>query len=185
MLHGWRGDETVMWIFARSVPASTWIFAPRAPIQSPEGGYGWLPHTGNLPALQEFEDAAGKLLSEFQRWRKDAGVPQDLPTDLMGFSQGAAMSYALAALYPDRFQRLIALAGFLPKEEPLPGRYAALQGKSIYIAHGSKDETIPVALAQRAAQALQSAGAQVTYCESDVGHKLGANCLRGLEKFLT
>jgi hypothetical protein len=28
---------------------------------------------------------------------------------------------------------------------------------------------------------LREAGLDVTYCESDVGHKLGADCLRGLK----
>ena len=30
---------------------------------------------------------------------------------------------------------------------------------------------------------LEQAGAQVTYCEADVGHKVSADCLRGLENF--
>ena len=31
---------------------------------------------------------------------------------------------------------------------------------------------------------LEQAGARVTYCEEEVGHKLGANCLRALETYL-
>ena len=199
LLHGWRGDETVMWIFARDLPANTWIFAPRAPLESPEGGYGWMPHAGSLPTLQEFAPVAETLERAFEHWRQDAvarfaasmAATADLPNlvqtpaDVMGFSQGAGMSYALAAFYPTLINRVIGLAGFLPKEDPLPGRYAALRGKNVYIAHGSRDETIPVALAQQSVRVLQEAGAQVTYCESDIGHKLSADCLRGLKRFLS
>ena len=32
---------------------------------------------------------------------------------------------------------------------------------------------------------LEQAGAQITYCEDDVGHKLSANCLRALEDYLS
>jgi hypothetical protein len=30
---------------------------------------------------------------------------------------------------------------------------------------------------------LEQAGAQITYCESEVGHKVSADCLRALETF--
>ena len=102
----------------------------------------------------------------------------------MGFSQGAAMAYALAAYYPQMVKRLVALAGFLPPDETMPGRYTALQGKKIYIAHGTQDDTVPVAMAQECKKTLESVGADVTYCESDVVHKLSAPCLKGLESFL-
>ncbi len=182
LLHGWTGDETVMWIFARKIPASTWIFAPRGPVQAPQSGYGWLPHTGSWPTLEEFGPAADALKAAFQKWREAVDAPQG-PFDVMGFSQGAAMTYALAANYPQQVQRIIALAGFLPQADPMPGRYAALAGKRIYIAHGSQDDTVPVQMAQFAVHTLQSVGAQITYCESEVGHKLSADCLRGLENF--
>jgi predicted esterase len=31
---------------------------------------------------------------------------------------------------------------------------------------------------------LEKAGAQVTYCEGEVGHKVSADCLRALKEFL-
>ncbi len=183
LLHGWTGDETVMWIFTRGVPASYWIFAPRAPVQAPEGGYGWVLREDGWPRLDQFKDVAGTLLASFRRWAVDRDAPQE-PFDVMGFSQGAAMAYALAAYYPQQVNRIIALAGFLPNGETLPGSYRGLGGKKIYIAHGVKDETVPVQMAQQAVRNLQAVGAQVTYCESEVGHKLSINCLRGLETFL-
>ncbi|RPJ52081.1 MAG: hypothetical protein EHM21_01140, partial [Chloroflexi bacterium] len=88
------------------------------------------------------------------------------------------------AYHPQPVSHLVALAGFLPPDEPMPGRYSTLRGKKIYIAHGAKDETVPVVMAQEAARTLQALEADVTYCESDVGHKLSAECLRGLEDFL-
>lgn len=184
LLHGRTGDENVMWIFTHNLPKNTWIFSPRAPVASTVSGYEWLPPSEGWPRLPDFEEVAGKLLAEFLHWVDSAGAPTD-QVDVMGFSQGAAMAYALAALYPRHIQRVVALAGFLPAEDPAPGRYAALQGKKIYVAHGSKDLTVPVQKAQEAVRILETAGADVDYCESDVGHKLSAPCLRGLKEFLT
>jgi phospholipase/carboxylesterase len=183
LLHGLTGDENVMWIFTRGVPENMWMLAPRAPETGPGSGYSWLPRGGDWPTLQDFVPVAERFWQAIRRIADDAGAPTS-QIDVMGFSQGAALSYALAALYPNEIGRVIALAGFLPIENPLPGAYSALSGKAVYVAHGSADAIVPVEMAQQAVQVLQSAGARVTYCESDVGHKLSASCLRGLDRFL-
>jgi phospholipase/carboxylesterase len=187
LLHGWTGDERVMWVFTGGLPRHYAFIAPRAPLPAAEGGFAWLPHAGRFPRLDDFAAPAASLLIELPLWIEAAGLPAALasqPFDLMGFSQGAAMSYALAALNPDQVERVIALAGFLPVEEPLPGRFDALRGKPVYIAHGTQDAIVPVDRARQASQALETAGARVIYCESDVGHKLSAGCLKGLREFL-
>jgi len=183
MLHGLTGDEMVMWIFARSLPRDTWLFAPRAPLAAPGGGYTWLPGNGEWPRLDDFSSPAAALMGAFSSWAAETGAPT-VAVDVMGFSQGAALAYALAAFYPQQVQRVIALAGFLPIEDSLPGRYRNLSGKHIYIAHGVKDTTVPVEKAQQAVSILQNAGGNVTYCKSDVGHKLSAACLKGLGAFV-
>jgi phospholipase/carboxylesterase len=183
LVHGRTGDENVMWIFTHKLPRRTWIFSPRAPLAD-SGGYSWLPPQDGWPRLSDFEEIAGKLIAEFDRWAAAAGAPAD-QVDVMGFSQGAALAYAMAAFYPEKVNRLVALAGFLPQDDSTPGRYPALNGKRIYVAHGARDETVPVSMAQEAVRTLQAGGAQVTYCESEVGHKLSAACLRGMEQFMT
>jgi predicted esterase len=55
--------------------------------------------------------------------------------------------------------------------------------KPFFVAHGTKDELIPLERAVQAVEQLNAAGAQVTFCEAEVGHKLSADCLRGLETF--
>lgn len=187
LLHGWTGNEQVMWIFTRQLAGHFWLFAPRAPLSSPEGGYGWIPHREDgWPHLEDFAEAARQLVEGVQHWASKAGVPNQTltqPIDLMGFSQGAAMSYAVAAFYPERIGRVAGLAGFLPRSKQNFDLRPAYEGRKIYVAHGSKDETVPVSMAQETVQVLESAGAQVTYCESEVGHKLSAGCLRGVENF--
>ena len=189
LVHGWTGDETVMWIFARKLARQAWVLAPRGPVSAPGGGFGWLPHaaSGSWPMLADFEGVTRRFMQAYPRWMERAGAPPETleqPVNLMGFSQGAAMAFALAAHYPERVQRVAALAGFLPApDENLP--LTRLAGKKIYIAHGTQDDTIPVDMAQHATRALQAAGAQVTYCESEAGHKLSLSCLKGLEAFLT
>jgi phospholipase/carboxylesterase len=190
LIHGLTGDENVMWIFTRSLPGGLWMFAPRAPYPAEDGGYSWQepggrqgkPSEGHLPELEDLRDVCKRLLEGLAEWAQQTGAPVE-NIDVMGFSQGAAMAYALAAFYPERIGRVLALAGFAPKATTEPDPYAALKGKKIYIAHGSQDETVPVALARETVRMLQDIGADVTYCESEVGHKLSAQCLKGVEAF--
>lgn len=193
LLHGWTGDEKVMWIFTRALAGRFWLFAPRAPIAVPSGGYAWLPHgEQRWPALQEFQPIVDQLLPALDRWSERVNLPvmsRLKPFHLMGFSQGAAMSFAVTAYYPARTAKVAALAGFFPRSsmdtnqdegQLLKSAYA---GRSVYMAHGKQDEIVPVSMAVEAKNKLEHSGASVTFCESEVGHKMSAGCLRGLEEF--
>ena len=58
-----------------------------------------------------------------------------------------------------------------------------LEGKPFFIAHGTRDETVPIERARHSMEILEQAGANITYCEDDVAHKVSAACLRALKDF--
>jgi phospholipase/carboxylesterase len=183
LLHGWTGDENVMWIFTRFLPRDYWILSPRGPIQAPAGGYGWTSAgQEKFSQFDAFETIADGLFEGMDAWLKDLGIPNGR-INLMGFSQGAALSYALLITRPERIERTAALAGFIPQGGEQRLEQSKLNGKDIFIAHGSRDDTVPVDLARQAAQILENAGARVNYCEDDVGHKLSASCHKSLGAF--
>lgn len=184
LIHGWTGDERSMWVFASRLPHNALLIAPRAPYvsQHPEfGGFSWVPERGASfsslemfkPALLSFENLlpilAKELPGNFDRF------------GMLGFSQGAAFSYAFAMQHAARVSRLAALAGFLPAESA--SQLADLAGTPVLIAHGTQDETVPIAMARQARTSLEAAGIKVSYCESETGHKLGANCAKQLSEF--
>jgi phospholipase/carboxylesterase len=180
LIHGWSGDENSMEIFSRSLPADTIQLFPRGPLALDEGGYGWVrARQETWPAMDVFSPVCSDLMQEIQLRLSDLNrTPETL--DLMGFSQGAAVSYALSFLFPSKIRRVAALAGFLPAGASLePG----LSSQSYFIAHGARDETIPVAMARESVGMLQKAGASVQYCEGPSGHKLSANCYAELRDF--
>jgi len=185
MIHGWTGDERSMEIFSRGLPDNYLILFPRGPIEAEGGGYGWVnrPEGAGYSHFLDFVPVAQKLSAEIDRLLAEMGVDHpDL--HLAGFSQGAALVYAITLLIPQRIARAAALAGFLPSL-PLPFTPHHLQGKPIFIAHGTRDETIPVEKAREAALFLNTAGAQVNFCESSSGHKLAVTCFNQLATFLT
>lgn len=184
MLHGWTGDERSMWVFAPHSVPDYCILAPRAPFPTQPSGYSWRPllDRRGWPRLEDLQPTAEKLARLMDRLAEDLGFAP-APVDLMGFSQGAAMAAVFLLLYPQRVGKAALLSGFIPQGcQALlsPGR---LNGKPIFIAHGQQDEMVPYEWAQQAAEALRLAGASVTFCAEEVGHKVGAVCARDLQQF--
>jgi len=77
------------------------------------------------------------------------------------------------------------LAGFVPSGLEALISQRPLEGKPIFVAHGTKDETVPTDRAHASIGLLEQAGAVVTYCEDNVAHKVSVNCLRALKEFLS
>ena len=185
MLHGYTGDENSMWVFARELPRHFWMVAPRAPHPSEMTGYSWRPlqpGTFGRPSLEQILPAAEALIRLVDEYQASVGI-ESPDFDVMGFSQGAAMTNALAFLYPQRVRKIGILAGFVPSglEDYVPER--PLEGKSVFVTHGTKDDMIPIDRARSSIGILEAAGAQIVYCEDDVGHKVSLNCLRALRSY--
>jgi phospholipase/carboxylesterase len=179
LVHGWLGNENVMWAFERALPPEAAVFSPRAPVEA-EGGYGWwleredadgLRH--GLAALREFVTALPRVHSI-----------DPARMVLVGFSQGAAVSAALLLSDPGLLRGVALLAGFLPEVAHRWTAPGLLAGKRVFITHGLKDGTVPVAEARRARDTLLGAGAEVTYSEHLVGHKLSLAGQRELRRWL-
>jgi phospholipase/carboxylesterase len=185
LIHGFTGDENSMWVFGRDMPAQDWIIAPRAPHGGEPGGYSWRPpQFENMDglSLDLLEDSAEALIRLVDDYSASVKIDASL-FDVVGFSQGGAMSSLLAFLYPQRIRKAGILAGFVPSGLDNLVSRRPLEGKPFFVTHGTKDEMVPIERARASIEILERAGAQVTYCEDNVGHKVSATCLRSLKKF--
>jgi phospholipase/carboxylesterase len=182
LLHGWTGNEDVMWVFAHKLPRDRWVISPRGPIPA-DGGYGWTPNRlGIETPIDDFLAACASLNRLISVWEQEHALPP-IPADLVGFSQGAALAYSFSLIYPEKIDKVAGLAGFLPSRASRYFSSRPLSGKHVLIAHGTRDETVPIQAAEEAVRGLELAGARVDYCVSDVGHKLGSACLHALDEF--
>lgn len=184
LLHGWTGDEESMWIFASRLPEEALLIAPRGLYNSSMGGYSWQPqHVNGWPRIGDFEPAIDKL--------QELLTPQNFPSGdfsyfrIVGFSQGAALTYAFALMQPEKVRAFAGLSGFLPEQAGPYIKKQPLKGKKVFVAHGTQDDMVAVERAREAVEKLEEAGAQVNYCEDDVGHKLSLTCFKGLESFFS
>ncbi|MBW8010543.1 MAG: alpha/beta fold hydrolase [Chloroflexi bacterium] len=189
LLHGWTGDENSMWVFAPQLPRDALLIAPRAPYPSSHNeaaGYSWRgpKKTGDWSSLDDYRPAVKELNRLVLSIQNVHGF--DLSKfGMVGFSQGAAVAYVYAILNPERITRVAGLAGFIPDHTAREIEHRPLEGKAVFVAHGKKDVMVPLERAKKSVEALQNAGGLVTYCEADVGHKLGANCFRELKTFFS
>jgi phospholipase/carboxylesterase len=54
----------------------------------------------------------------------------------------------------------------------------------VFIAHGTRDEVIPLSAAQKACQTYKQLGADVTYGEYNVAHKMHVQAIRDLRQWI-
>jgi phospholipase/carboxylesterase len=150
------------------------VVTPRAPLELPDSpGYHWylVPRVG-YPDPETFaaaRQALGELHDEL--WRETGIAPEH--TVLGGFSMGAVMSYAMA-LGAERPAPagVLAFSGFIPTVEGWQPDLAGRTDVRVFIAHGRRDQVIPVDFAHAAAERLREAGLAVEYRESDAGHHI-------------
>ena len=181
LIHGWGGSESSMWIFAEGLPADYRIIAPRGPVVKCPGEYGWRPTIlGRRSHLEENIQPAGDLAARIDAWAGDTGVDA-ARFSVMGFSQGAALVYVLASLFPQRLERAVVLSGYPPRELDLSTK--PLAGIPFLVTHGTQDDIIAIEEAQKALPMLEKAGARVTYIEEDLHHVVGDKARLAIRSF--
>jgi phospholipase/carboxylesterase len=179
MIHGLQGTEDVTWIFARSAGPEWLIVTPRAPFPAADS-YSWAP-----AGERNYDDPSTlkeglAALDRFLHWLPDYYAADPSRLVLLGFSQGAALAYAYAVSTP--IHGIAALGGFIPAMAK--DQISALKDVPVLILHGTRDETIPIETARQDRDLLIAAGAQVTYHESEVGHKVSTDGMRDLKHWL-
>jgi phospholipase/carboxylesterase len=150
------------------------VVTPRAPLTLPGfPGYHWyvVPRVG-YPDPATFHVAYRELADlHDELWERTGLGPEQ--TVLGGFSMGTVMSYVLAFDAERPAPRgILGFSGFIPTVAGWEPDLANRTGVRVFIAHGRRDQVIPVELAREAAGRLRDAGVQVDYRESEAGHHI-------------
>jgi phospholipase/carboxylesterase len=150
------------------------VVTPRAPLRLPGSpGYHWylVPRVG-YPDPATFHAAYAQLAELHDELWERTGIDPER-TVLGGFSMGCVMSYALGLGEGRPVPAgILAFSGFVPTVDGWRPDLATRAGMRVLIAHGRLDPVIEVGFARRAKELLETAGLQVEYHESDVGHQI-------------
>lgn len=188
VLHGRGADEHDLLPIAREFPETYGALSLRAP-DSLGPGYTWYEFetAGNdIHTSQPVDADFRRSLDLVEDSIVAATEAYDLDRDrngLLGFSQGAIMSFALLLEAPVRYAWCAGLHGYLAES------HAALEpdgvsGKPVFVGAGSRDQVIPVERAERAAERFEALGADVTFRTYGVGHGVGRRELEDLVEWV-
>ncbi len=174
LLHGYGSNEEDLFSFASELPDELLIVSARAPYDMNFGGFAWYAITldANDEKFSDLDEARKSLtkIASFIDYIKATYKTAPNNTFLLGFSQGAILSYALSLNYPNMVNHVIALSGYI-NDELVPENVSNLNiTTDYYISHGTVDQVLPVELAQKAPEYLTTNKLQNVYSEYPVGH---------------
>jgi phospholipase/carboxylesterase len=173
LLHGYGSNKEDLFSFAEELPDELLIVSAQAPYEMGYGGYAWYAINfddvkGKFSDLKQAKtslDAIAFFIDEIkQKYKTDPNK-----TFLLGFSQGAILSYSLSLFYPNKVQNVIALSGYI-NTELLPEEISKEILTNYYCSHGSVDQVLPVEWARKSKPFLDHLGLQNVYSEYPVGH---------------
>lgn len=188
VLHGRGADEEDLLPVAAELPDEFHVVSLRAP-DPLQGGYTWYEldlSAGGLESSQPDPDDFRRsldLIVESVDAAVDAYGLDPERIGLLGFSQGAITSLSLLFADPDRYAWVVALHGYLPEShaDRVPD---GIGGTPVFVGAGDGDRVIPAERAERAADRLESAGADVTRGSFPGGHGIGPQELAAVVEFV-
>jgi len=174
LLHGYGSNEQDLFSFSEELPDELIIISARAPYTMGNGSFAWyeINFDNNNDKFSDLEQARKSIgiIAQFIKEIKQKYSSELSKTFLLGFSQGAILSYAFSFLHPNKVNHVIALSGYI-NEELIPNNSKDLDIKtSYYISHGLVDQMIPIDLARKSKIILNNLKLENSYNEYPIGH---------------
>ncbi|MCX6184387.1 MAG: alpha/beta hydrolase-fold protein [Flavobacterium sp.] len=175
LLHGYGSNEADLFSFATELPDEYYVISLQAPFDLQYGSYAWYAINFDADAskfsdLDQARSSRNLVLTTLDELQRKYPIDAQAVA-LIGFSQGAILSYAIALSYPDRIQRVAALSGYLNTEIAAEGfEKNKLANLQIYASHGTVDQVIPVEWARKSPEILTNLGVRVQFKEYPIGH---------------
>ena len=187
LLHGYGSHEEDLFSFANYLPEEYLIISLRGPLILSFGGYAWYSIHFNEAQDKWSDDAEAKKAQEIILYNIDYHLSQfKLKTQkvsLLGFSQGAILSWAVGLSHPERIDKIIALSGYV-NENIFSYAKEGLDQLRIFSSHGTQDPTLPVEWARKGIALLKKKTLEVDYKEYPSGHGINQDNFTDLLSWL-
>lgn len=166
LLHGYGSHEEDLYSFANYLPEEYLIISLRAPLTLGFGGYAWYSIHFNEQQDKWSDDAEAKRAQEIILYNIDYHLEQfkleGQKVSLLGFSQGAILSWAVGLSHPERIDKIIALSGYV-NENIFGYAKEGLDQLRIFSSHGTEDPTLPVDWARKGIALVEKKDLKVEY----------------------
>lgn len=189
LLHGYGSNEDDLYSFAYDLPEDLLVISARAPLSLGFGGYAW--YSIDFSANQEkFSDvmeaihAREMIVGFIDELQQKYHFDQE-KSMLLGFSQGAILSYAVALTYPDKIKNVLALSGYVFEDiiEFSPDN-EAIDSLRFFCSHGTVDPVIPIQWARNSMDYLKKNSIIHDYHEYPMGHGVSPQNFADLKEWI-
>ena len=166
LLHGYGSNKEDLFSFQAYLPQDHTVIALEAPLTLMPGGYAW--YELHFTATPEKWTDVVQAQKSLQLIRKQ--LHYLIPTynldaadiSLIGFSQGAILSWSLGLDYPKEFRRILALSGYIHTDllkQPLE-HYTHILA---FASHGTEDPVLPLSLPQATIPLVQARNPEIVF----------------------
>jgi phospholipase/carboxylesterase len=175
LLHGYGSNKEDLFSFAAELPEEYYVISVQAPHDLMYGSYAW--YAINFDAdenkfsdLNQARESRDLIIGFINELVLKYPIDKEKIT-LIGFSQGAILSYAIALSYPGKISKIVAMSGYLNTEIAKNNfEQNDFSNLKIFASHGTVDQVIPVAWARKISPILEKLGIKFVYKEYPVGH---------------
>ena len=144
LIHGYGSNSDDLFSFKTYLPKNLSIISLEAPIQIEMGGFAWysINYNQDFKKWSNNEEAISSIKKIYQTINilLNKYNLNDNDISLLGFSQGAILSWAIGFNYPHFIRRVIALSGYI-NEELIDNYNITFKAFS---SHGVIDPIIPI-----------------------------------------
>lgn len=186
MLHGYGSNEKDLFSFSGALPEQYTIVSLRAPINIGMG-FAWydisFDQAGNKIYDREMAIKTKKSLINCINILHEKLQTDPFSVTLMGFSQGAILSNAVALTNPSGIKNVICLSGGVDKDI-IELSKNNLKNMSFYFSHGTNDIMLPFNQAKNSLEFLKINNINFKFESYPVGHGVSPENFKSMLKWL-
>ena len=173
LIHGYGSNMDDLFSFSNYLPEQYTIISLQAPLESPFGGGAWYSinfdsnlkkwsdNIEALTSLRKIKDQLDYFMYTYELNSEDIS--------LMGFSQGAILSWALGINYPDKISKLVLISGYF-NDELINNTSNELKELKCFISHGIYDQVIPIEVARDSIKKIEKYNINYKFNEYPEAH---------------
>lgn len=180
LLHGYGSNKYDLFGFAEQLPDNAYVISFEAFNSTPFGGSSWYDLNMELNGIKfKYEDVikAKEIIEQNIEIYSNELHLEKKDIFIIGFSQGAILSYLVGADNHEKINSIVAFSGYLLNEYKNEEHIKKLKNINVFISHGVYDEVIPVSFARATELALQQNEIDFFYREYEMPHGVSPECL--------
>ena len=188
LLHGYGSNANDLFSFANYLPDQHTVISIEAPLDTPFGGKAWysIHFDAEQDKWSDLEEAKKSLVAisqQLEYFVKEYDLnPKDI--SLMGFSQGAILSWSLLLDQPKYIRRAICMSGYI-NTQLLKKPLIEYDNIMAYASHGTSDPTVPYDWAESSVGELRMNNPNVTFNSYPDGHNVSTENFRDLLEWIS